>query len=280
MTNNGKKTGDKQKDSIINYVDLLNRTTNISSMGVHVVDLHTREMYYSNEAGFRLIDLEPCAYRGRPCYEVFFGYDKPCDNCRLEQTKQGEHKHEVYVPEAGKTFLTHSEITSWDGQDVYIEYITDISKDKEIEEKLRLSEQELREKYEIEKHRGILKEDVLTHAVFNLTQNEPIELNLSQLIVFEYIYDVNKSKSLDIMMDFAVNDEYDLLGSVNFEDNSAVMLYGKESYNAFDETLIEEDYTVSLNRFAQNAIDPQEKETYLNKASITNIRKVLEGQSA
>ena len=361
MSTNEQDTENKQKDLLINYVELLKQSTNIASMGVHVVDSHTREMYYSNDAGFRLIDMEPCEYKGRTCHEVFFGSDKPCDNCRLEQTRQGEHRHEVYVPQVNKTFLTNSQIASWNGKEVYIEFITDISKDKEIEEKLRTSERELEERYEIEKHRGVLSAEILAHSIFNLSKDEPVELNLSQLIapdesvtnlqaiaqiesvliideeqkqeyltlhrptdlikryengeteitldlrcklptgrvcwirdvlhimrqpngtdilVFEYTQDVNKSKSMDVMMDFAVNDEYDLLGSVNFEDNSAVMLYGKESYNVFDETLVEEDYDVSLERFAKNAIDPIEKEEYLRKASLQNVRKMLEQQNS
>lgn len=95
------------------------------------------------------------------------------------------------------------------------------------------------------------------------------------ILLFEYIFDINKKKSMNIMMEFAVNDEYDLIGSVNFEDNGAVMLYGLESYNAFDETLIEEDYTISLERFAKNAILPEERDEYLAKANIDNIKKQL-----
>ena len=361
MGTDEQETEDEQNDLFINYVELLKQSTNISSMGVHVVDLHTREMYYSNDAGFRLLDMEPCEYRGRTCHEVFFGSDQPCINCRLEQTKQGEQRHEVYVQEAGKTFLTNSQIAAWGGKEVYIEFITDISKDKEIERRLRESERELEEKYEIEKQKGRLSTEILAHSIFNISADKPIELNLNQLIVpgeastslqeiaqiesvliideeqkqeylalhhseslmkryekgeteitldlrcklptgrvcwirdvlhmlrqpnetdillFEYTQDVNKSKSLDIMMDFAVNDEYDMLGSVNFDDNSAVMLYGKESYNAFDETLIEEDYDVSLERFSKNAVDPAEKEAYLSKAAIQNVRKMLAQQNS
>lgn len=357
----GKKTNSEKDEAFVNFLDLLNRTTNISSMGVHVVDLRTREMYYSNEAGFRLIDKEPCDYRGRQCYEVFFGYDKPCDNCRIEETKRGEHRYETYVERVDKAFLTNSEITSWDGRDVYIEFITDITDVKKERDVLRIREQELKEKYEIEKHKGVLSEDLMAYAIHNLTQDTMIESNYSHMIalerpdlslqetaqieavlaidskqqqeylelhhakvllekykageaeitldlrlklpsgkirwvcdelhmmhqpkgsdvlLFEYIHDINKSKSADIMMEFTVNDEYDLLGSMNFEDRSSVMLYGKDSYNVFDETLVEDDYDASLLRFAYNAVAPEDRKDYLRRASLENIREVLEKQTA
>lgn len=129
------KDKENSKVHMDDWVNILNRATNISSMGVHIVDLSTREMYYSNDAGFKLIGQEPCDYTGRQCYEVFFGYDKPCDNCRLEETKLGATRHEVYVPEADMTFLTNAEVTSWNGKDVFVEYITDITSQKQSEEK-------------------------------------------------------------------------------------------------------------------------------------------------
>lgn len=136
MKQDSNKNYQKNKD----WVRLFNSVTSMASMGVHVVDLTTREMYFSNEAGFRLIDQEPCDYEGRTCYEVFFGTDRPCENCRLEHTKQGITKHEAYVPCADKTFLTNTEITTWDGKEVLVEYITDITSLKEHEKELKDSE--------------------------------------------------------------------------------------------------------------------------------------------
>ena len=119
-----------ERGALAEFTRLLNSATDIAGMGIHVVDLDTRKMYFSNESGFRLIDREPCDYEGKTCYEVFFGIDHPCDNCRLEATKQGISSHETYVPEYDKTFLTHTEITDWHGRKVLIEYITDITSDK------------------------------------------------------------------------------------------------------------------------------------------------------
>ena len=52
-------------------LEVLNKATTIASMGIHVVDVHTREMYFSNEAGFRLLNLDPCDYKGLTCHKVF-----------------------------------------------------------------------------------------------------------------------------------------------------------------------------------------------------------------
>lgn len=121
------------KSKIDDFINIYSQAVNIASMGIHVVDLYTREMYYSNEAGFQLLDLEPCDYHGKRCYEAFFGTDTPCENCRLEETLQGEMKHLAYYPDQDKYFLTNTAISKWDGKDVLIEYITDITEEKKVE---------------------------------------------------------------------------------------------------------------------------------------------------
>ncbi|MDD3403806.1 MAG: ATP-binding protein [Hespellia sp.] len=100
------------------------------------------------------------------------------------------------------------------------------------------------------------------------------------ILLFEFGYNVNKEKSLDIMMEFAVNDEYDLIGSVNFEDNGAVLLYGENSYNVFNENVVEEDYTVSLIRFANNAVVPEDREEYLAWTNIDSVKERLKDANA
>ncbi|MGI6499918.1 MAG: response regulator [Anaerostipes sp.] len=222
--------------------------------------------------------------------------------------------------------------------------------------RLKKSEKELEEKYEIEKKRGAKnKNTLLSHACFNLNKGNCLELewndvflenesvdtferlgeqmgsymidpnekekylalhqkehllrehktgeeinseyqillpngkiiwvhNLIHLVkaptgddilVFEYCYDVNKDKTVQIMMHFAVNDDYDLLGCVNFKDNNAVMLFGQNSYNIHKSDLVEEDYTISLLRFTNHSVIPEEREEYFKKASIQNIRQAL-----
>lgn len=39
-----------------------------------------------------------------------------------------------------------------------------------------------------------------------------------------------KQKTMETMMKFAVTEEYDLIGTLNLFDNSAIMLYGENSY--------------------------------------------------
>ncbi|MDD4369754.1 MAG: response regulator [Anaerostipes sp.] len=227
--------------------------------------------------------------------------------------------------------------------------------------RLKKSEKELEEKYEIEKKRGVKnKNTLLSHACFNLSKGNCLELqwddrflenqsvdtfeelgeqigsyildpnekekylalhqkeyllrehktgeeinleyqihlpngkiiwvhNLIHLIkaptgddilVFEYCYDINKDKTVQIMMHFAVNDDYDLLGCVNFKDNNAVMLFGQNSYNTHKSDLVEEDYTISLLRFTNNSVIPEEREEYFKKASIQNIRQTLAHQNS
>lgn len=121
------------KSKIDDLIRIFNQATNIASMGIHVVDIHTKEMYYSNEAGFRLIDQEPCDYAGKTCHKTFFGTDTPCENCRLEEALQGETEHEAIMPGSNRHFLTHTIIGKWSGKDVLIEYIRDVTEAKKAE---------------------------------------------------------------------------------------------------------------------------------------------------
>lgn len=128
---------DKEKviKDVFGWEAIVNATTNISSMSVHIADLVTKELYYMNEAGFRMAGKESCDYRGKKCYEVLFGSDHPCENCRMDDTKNGITVHETTLADTGHTYLINSQILNWDDTPIYIEYTSDITKQKEERKK-------------------------------------------------------------------------------------------------------------------------------------------------
>ncbi|MDD3192890.1 MAG: ATP-binding protein [Oscillospiraceae bacterium] len=347
-------------------LELLRRVTNISSIGIHVVDIHTMEMYYCNDAGFRLISQEPCEYHGRPCYETFFGIDHPCTNCRLEQTKRGETRHDVYVPAVGKTFRTHTQITTWNGKSAFVEYITDVTKTKQLEQKqkhllaqLETNTSELRRKYEVEKRRSRDDKSILAYAVFNLKNQQTVEMERrpplvllqsplaleafrldiassilrndqretflhmfdvgelvrlyqggveeqhlefqrilpggkviwvhssfhimpepdgQDLLLFYYCNDINLRKSLEILSTYIANEDYDMIGCINFHDDSAIMMYGKTSsyvIHVGERSYQEERYSEALEWFVSTAVVPEERELYRPQFFIEKIKAEL-----
>lgn len=94
-------------------------------------------------------------------------------------------------------------------------------------------------------------------------------------LLYEYCYDINKQKTMETMMKFAVTEEYDLIGTLNLFDNSAIMLYGENSYNAYHERLVEDDYEQAQKNFAIHAVVEVEQSDYLKQVSIDYIKEKL-----
>ena len=153
-------------------LEVLNKATTIASMGIHVVDVHTREMYFSNEAGFRLINLEPCEYKGLTCHKAFFGRDEPCSNCRLEETLAEDTSHVTFVPEEKKYFMTNTEISKWGDKEVLIEYLTDITEERLHEQTHKKNQSQYTRLMEYMSN--VKEESLIGKARINLTENSEL----------------------------------------------------------------------------------------------------------
>ncbi|SHK73614.1 response regulator [Hespellia stercorisuis] len=99
--------------------------------------------------------------------------------------------------------------------------------------------------------------------------------NGTDLLLFEYCYDINLKKTINILMEFAVNDDYDLMGFVNMQDQKAIMIYGKNSYNPHRKPILENDYQKSLMDFAENSVVKEERERYLELADLSSVAEYL-----
>lgn len=100
----------------------------------------------------------------------------------------------------------------------------------------------------------------------------------TDLLLFYYCNDINKNKSFEIMTSYLANEEYDMIGCVNFYDDTAIMLYGQNSVRKLtdaDDITVEEDYSKALEWFVNNAIVPEEREQFSIKLFIDKIKNAL-----
>lgn len=430
--------------------DLQTEALNQTQTGIYVVDLKTRELYYSNEAGFQIFEKKPHDYTGMPCHKIFFDRDTPCEFCCLSKVLSGEKSTEIFAPSLNKYLLSFGEISKWAGKDVLVEYLTDITAARSEAVRLRESEQalesatehagiwywiydwksdkafigqraqkdfglpeementlewwrnsgildteylstyidiirqiqagvpevmldckghmpdgsahwarviisnlydengqpmravgtariiddikELEHKYELERKHSLMDDtSLIAHAAFNLSHVRTFEMvrhapliplenrmtfqefgkNISEailgdeqreqflsiynreyllreynngkseftieyrrtlpngksiwvrssfhlirepggidLLLFYYCNDINKQKCMEIMMSYTASDDYDMMGCMNFHDDSAILLYGKGSFFGGKTQLTEENYTSSYLQFA------------------------------
>lgn len=97
---------------------------------VYVSDVATYELYYMNDVGRRLTGAYD--YKGRKCYEVLQGRDRPCEFCENHRLTQDE----FYVWESNNTFLKRhyilkDKLIPWQGRIARLEMAMDIT-EKEI----------------------------------------------------------------------------------------------------------------------------------------------------
>ena len=85
---------------------------------------------------------------------------------------------------------------------------------------------------------------------------------------------------MNILTEYAVNDDYDLIGFVNVHDQKTIMVYGKNSYNPYHEDVREDDYQASMLAFANNAVEKKDRERYSQTADISFVQKYLENHEA
>ncbi len=98
------------------------------------------------------------------------------------------------------------------------------------------------------------------------------------ILLFYSCSDINIRKSLEIMTSAIVAEDYDILGYVDFVDDSSLMWYGSNSSRQIgtdNTTLIEENYSKSLEWFVNNAVVPEEREELSTKIFIQRIKREL-----
>ena len=106
----------------------------------YLSDLDTYELYYLNPAGQKMFNAKN--YKGKKCYEVLHGHDRPCWFCTNRHLRQDS----FYVWEnnnkfCGRHFLLKDKLVSYQGKKVRLEVALDITDQEYISQsaKERLS---------------------------------------------------------------------------------------------------------------------------------------------
>lgn len=128
--------------SVSNQFELQSNILNETDTGIYVIDPQTYELYLTNEAGFRIMEIPACDYAGKKCFEVFSECTVPCEYCRIHL--EDEEPKEMYIPKLDKIITITIKHSNWMGKNVIIEYLNDITQQKRIEKDLKLGEEKLK----------------------------------------------------------------------------------------------------------------------------------------
>lgn len=116
-------------------MDQLESILDHSPTTIIISSLDNRELLYANKAARSRISKKG---KDSPltCYQAF-GYDSPCPTCPSGRVGQEESAlRELYDPENGHTYRFVGKDIDWAGRPAHIEYISDISKQKLLEQEL------------------------------------------------------------------------------------------------------------------------------------------------
>lgn len=114
--------------------ELQTQVLNQSSTGIYVLDSKTKELYYANEAAFRLHGVEPCDISGKKCYEVFFGRSIDCKDCwRLLDEAKGA---DTIVCCKQQILDVKAEEKVWLGKPVAIVFLRDVTDERRMQEEM------------------------------------------------------------------------------------------------------------------------------------------------
>ena len=107
---------------------------------MYMADVKTYDLIFINDAGKKLFNIEN--YKGRKCYEVIQGFDKPCEFCTNAKLSSDEiYTWEHTNPIINRHFLLKDRLVDWEGRKIRMEIAFDITdnliKKKELEGRIK-----------------------------------------------------------------------------------------------------------------------------------------------
>lgn len=107
---------------------------------MYMADVRTYDLIFINDAGKKLFNIEN--YKGRKCYEVIQGFDKPCEFCTNAKLSSDEiYTWEHTNPIINRHFLLKDRLVDWEGRKIRMEIAFDITdnliKKKELEGRIK-----------------------------------------------------------------------------------------------------------------------------------------------
>ncbi len=98
-------------------------------------------------------------------------------------------------------------------------------------------------------------------------------------LLFYACRNINETKLVSRLSSYLVNADYDMIGYVDFTDETSMMMYGENSYMKpqDEEHVVQvEDYRKSLEAFVNDAIVPEEREAYRTNLFIHKVKEELD----
>ena len=115
------------------YRDILNENNTI----IQVSDLKTREVLYANRAAAEFSGNAEGDFVGRSCYEYMMHREAPCAFCHVPLLTKGSFfEAEQYLPSKDRWFSVKGKLIEWNGRDASVEYVTDITDSKRLQQRL------------------------------------------------------------------------------------------------------------------------------------------------
>lgn len=119
----------RAQDEVMKSVQNLQALLDSLNSSIYVIDQNTYEVLYINK---KTQVLSPEAEIGKPCYQTFLGFDKPCDRCPArEGGEEGNSILEVYNPKEDMWILAAASDICWGERAAYLLVCQDISQYKE-----------------------------------------------------------------------------------------------------------------------------------------------------
>ncbi len=109
---------------------LLEKILDDSNQLIQVSEVGSFSVLYANEPAIRYAGRLGQSYKGVPCYKFFAGLEEPCPGCPA--LRMGNQECVLKEMELGDRVLSvKTKLMDWNGKKAFIEYVTDISKDRE-----------------------------------------------------------------------------------------------------------------------------------------------------
>lgn len=106
---------------------VLDNTPNL----VDVVDVNTYEVLYVNLASKEAYGIENVDYRGKKCYNLFYGLDAPCDFCPTSNLRNGQsYEWKGYTAKNQRFYQMSDRLLKLDNRDVRMEVGVDIDENE------------------------------------------------------------------------------------------------------------------------------------------------------
>lgn len=107
-----------------------------SDEAIYVTTIDTRELLFLNSAAKQYCRKHYDSYNRMKCYDVFLGNNEPCPFCKIKNLTEGEiYAREFTHPISHRILQLKGSIIEWNGKPAHIEYISDITNQKNTEEK-------------------------------------------------------------------------------------------------------------------------------------------------